>query len=317
VSQALAGKPSEIDPKGRLFDVADFPRDIQPILDRACVKCHGPDVRKAGLDLCGDRGPMYSMGYLGLLLWGQILDGRNLAESDWPPYARGSGGSPLMKKISGSHHGVKVSERDRQMIMQWLDASAPYAGTYAALGCGFVGGSKSHMPYNPMGGRAVNAPAQQVVRKRCWSCHETPGTIGSGTVIRFHKKDDPRNRRCGRFSRHIIFNLTRPEKSFYLMAPLAKEAGGLGLCTNAQGKAVFASKDDPDYKKLLALVVDAKSILDSDPRFDMPNFCPNPEYLREMKRYGILPSDTDPAKCRIDPYDTDRRYWSLDWTQLK
>ena len=317
VSQALARKPSEIDPKGRLFDVADFPRDIQPILDRACVKCHGPDVRKAGLDLCGDRGPMYSMGYLGLLLWGQILDGRNLAESDWPPYARGSGGSPLMKKISGSHHGVKVSERDRRMIMQWLDASAPYAGTYAALGCGFVGGSKSHMPYNPTGGRAVNAPAQQVVRKRCWSCHETPSTIGGGTVIRFHKKDDPRNRRCGRFSRHIIFNLTRPEKSFYLMAPLAKEAGGLGLCTNAQGKAVFASKDDPDYKKLLALVVDAKSILDSDPRFDMPNFCPNPEYLREMKRYGILPADTDPAKCRIDPYETDRRYWSLDWTRLK
>ena len=317
VSQALARKPSEIDPKGRLFDVADFPRDIQPILDRACVRCHGPDVRKAGLDLCGDRGPMYSMGYLGLLLWGQVLDGRNLAESDWPPYARGSGGSPLMKKIDGSHYGVKVSERDRRMIMQWLDASAPYAGTYAALGCGFVGGSKSHMPYNPTGGRAVNAPAQQVVRKRCWSCHATPGTIGDGTGIRFHKKDDPRNRHCWRFSRHIIFNLTRPEKSFYLMAPLAKEAGGLGLCTNAQGKAVFASKDDPDYKKLLALVEDAKSILDSDPRFDMPNFCPNPEYLREMKRYGILPTDTDPAKCRIDPYETDRRYWSLDWTRLK
>jgi hypothetical protein len=203
------------------------------------------------------------------------------------------------------------------MIMQWLDASAPHAGTYAALGCGFVGGSKSHMPYNPTGGRAVNGPARQVVGKRCRTCHVTPGTIGDNAPILFHKKDDPRNRRGWRFSRHIIFNLTRPEKSFYLMAPLAKEAGGLGLCTNAQGKAVFASKDDPDYKKLLALVVDAKSILDSDPRFDMPNFCPNPEYLREMKRYGILPSDTDPAKCCIDPYDTDRRYWSLDWTQLK
>ena len=317
VSQALARKPSEIDPAGRLFDVADFPRDVQPVLDRACVKCHNPDVRKAGLDLCGDRGPMYSMGYLGLLLWGHVLDGRNLADSDWPPYARGSGGSPLMKKIDGSHHGVKVSDRDRRMIMQWLDASAPYAGTYAALGCGFVGGSKSHLPYNPTGGRAVNAPAQQVVRKRCWTCHATPGTIGDGTAIRFHKKDDPRNRRSGRFSRHIIFNLTRPEKSVYLMAPLAKEAGGLGLCTNAQGKAVFASTDDPGYKTLLALVEDAKSILDSDPRFDMTKFCPNPEYLREMKRYGILPQDAGPEKGRIDPYATDRRYWSLGWEQLK
>ena len=84
----------------------------------------------------------------------------------------------------------------------------------------------------------------------------------------------------------------------------AKEAGGLGLCTNAQGKAVFTSTDDPDYKTLLALVEDAKSILDSDPRFDMPKFCPNPEYLREMKRYGILPPDVDPAKQCIDPYAT-------------
>ena len=317
VSKALSRKPSEIDPTGRLFDVADFPRDVQPVLDRACVKCHNPDVRKARLDLCGDRGPMYSMGYLGLLLWGQALDGRNLPESDWPPYARGSGGSPLMKKIDGSHHGVKVSERDRRMIMQWLDASAPYAGTYAALGCGFVGGSKSMYPYNPTGGRAVNWPALDVVRKRCRDCHSAPGTIGDGTPIRFHKKDDPRNRCAGRFSRHIIFNLTRPEKSFFLMAPLAKEAGGLGLCTNAQGKAVFASKDDPGYKTLLALVADAKTILDSDPRFDMKNFCPNPEYIREMKRYGALPQDAEPGKGHIDPYAADRRYWSLEWTDLK
>ena len=317
VSQALSRKPSAIDPTGRLFDVADFPRDVQPVLDRACVKCHNPDVRKGGLDLCGDRGPMYSMGYLGLLRWGQVLDGRNLADSDWPPYARGSGGSPLMKKIDGSHHGVKVSERDRRMIMQWLDASAPYAGTYAALGCGFVGGTKSREPYNPMVGRAVNGPAQKVAKKRCASCHTTPGNLGNSAPIQFHNKADPRNRRSWRFGRHIIFNLSRPEKSLYLKAPLAKEAGGLGLCTNAVGKAVFASTDDPDYKTLLALVADAKSVLDADPRFDMPKFCPNPEYLREMKRYGVLPPDADPRKCPVDPYATDRRYWSLDWTDLK
>ena len=222
-----------------------------------------------------------------------------------------------MKKIDGSHHGVKVSERDRQMIMQWLDASAPYAGTYAALGCGFVGGSKSMRSYNPTWDCPANGPAQVVVRKRCTACHATPGTVGDGRQIRFHGKDDPRNRRCARYARHIIFNFSRPEKSLYLKAPLAKEAGGLGLCTNAQGRAVFARTDDPDYQKLLAVVNEAKALLDADPRFDMPNFCPNPEYLREMKRYGILPPKTDPAKQAIDPYATDRRYWALDWTQLK
>ena len=45
-----------------------------------------------------------------------------------------------MKKLDGSHHDVNVPETDRRIIMLWLDASAPYPGTYAALGCGSIGG---------------------------------------------------------------------------------------------------------------------------------------------------------------------------------
>lgn len=317
LSQALARGPSTIDPTGRLFDVADFPRDVQPVLDRACVSCHNPDKRAGNVDLSGDRGPMYSMGYLHLLLWGQVLDGRNLAESDWPPYARGSGGSPLMKKIDGSHHGVKVSDRDRRMIMQWLDASAPYAGTYAALGSGFVGGAKSHRPYNPTWERDATRAAQPALKARCSGCHVTLRAVSDGQKMAFKDEKDRRNNAIRRFDRQTVFNLSHPEKSLYLKAPLAKEAGGLGLCTNAVGKAVFASVEDPDYRKLLAMVEDAKAMLEADPRFDMPKFCPNPEYLREMKRFGVLPPDFDPRQGPVDPYVLDRQYWSLDWTDLK
>ena len=33
-----------------------------------------------------------------------------------------------------------------------------------------------------------------------------------------------------KLSRHILFNLTRPEKSLLLLARLAEQAGGFGLC---------------------------------------------------------------------------------------
>ena len=115
-------------------------------------------------------------------------------------------------------------------------------------------------------------------------------------------------------SRHIVFNLTRPEKSLVLLAPLAESAGGFGLCRDKQGGPanVFADTDDPDYKKLLAMVTAGKEYLDRVKRFDMPGFRPCPPYLREMRHYGILPTDhrdDDP----VDPYELDRRYWESLW----
>jgi hypothetical protein len=35
-------------------------------------------------------------------------------------------------------------------------------------------------------------------------------------------------------------SLTRPERSLILLAPLSKDAGGLGWCVGKDGKAVFA-----------------------------------------------------------------------------
>ena len=46
----------------------------------------------------------------------------------------------------------------------------------------------------------------------------------------------------------------------------------------------------------------------------MPNFKPRPAYLREMKRYGVLPADLPPATT-INPYQTDQRYWESLWYQ--
>ena len=109
------------------------------------------------------------------------------------------------------------------------------------------------------------------------------------------------------YSRHILYNLSRPEKSLLLLAPLAQDAGGYGLCGS-----VFTSSDDADFVALLAAINDAKAYLEKIRRFNMPHFQPEPEYVREMKRYGVLAPDHRPGDP-IDVYDTDRKYWQSMW----
>jgi hypothetical protein len=40
---------------------------------------------------------------------------------------------------------------------------------------------------------------------------------------------------------------------------------------------------------------------------------PSPLYVREMKRYGILPPELDPAATPIDVYAIDEAYWRSFW----
>ena len=125
----------------------------------------------------------------------------------------------------------------------------------------------------------------------------------------------------GRFNRHVIFDLSYPEQSKVARGPLAKEAGGLGVCEEKSGKTIFADKNDPDYQKILSYVARGRRyILEENNRFtmvlDSPNngencpkrFVPRADYARELKRYGVLPPDWD-LKAPLDPYETDLKYW--------
>jgi len=55
-----------------------------------------------------------------------------------------------------------------------------------------------------------------------------------------------------------------------------------------------------------------KDNLDTIKRFDMPGFRPRPQYLREMKRYGVLAPD-HPDDAPVDAYQLDRLYWESLW----
>jgi hypothetical protein len=261
---------------------------------------------------------MFSLSYVALTLKRQFVDGRNLAKSNYSPRTIGASASPLMKMISREHYDVRISDRDRTLIRFWIEAGAPYPGTYAALGHGSIGGYQRNQQIHLDGNWGTGRSFTRVVKQRCADCHQqklglpTPKTMSDEIGLSFWRPNWGDKR--FKFSRHLVFNLSRPEKSLFLLGPLAKEAGGLGRCSGP----VFGTTEDADYRVLLAHIQAGKVFLETKlTRFDMPQFRPRDEYFREMKKYGVLPVAFDPAKDPFDPYELDRKYWRSLWYQPK
>lgn len=307
---ALQRAPSAIQPIEGVPDVYDFPRDIQPILDRHCIDCHNPMKRQGDVVLSGDRGPMFSHSYVTLTLTQQFADGRNIPQSNYAPRVLGAGASPLMEKLSGGHHGVQATKREIDTVRYWIETGAPYPGTYAALGHGSIGGYQQNEQIHVDDEWPTALAYADALERRCVGCHESelglplPKSMSDEMEISFWRFDMDDERL--RFSRHLMFNLTRPEKSPLLLAPLSEDAGGLGMC----GETVFADASDPDYQAMLNHISAGKAYLERElTRFDMPQFRPRDEYFRELKKYGVLPASFDPAEDEYDVYQLDRAYW--------
>ena len=344
--QALQRPPSRIHAIAGAPDVLDYPRDIQPIWDKYCLDCHDEATYAGHVLMTGDRGPMFTHSYYDLSSRLQMADGRDLARGNYAPYTIGSSASYLIDKVDGRHHDVKLQPQELRLVKLWIDASATFPGTYAALASGMI------VPYAELQYRTkpdidyMSWPsmkeAKEVIDRRCAACHMNemalPVTPEEHLGLRLHHLvydegqprfwDPPWVRAYGegelrpgslqwlkafgdprlRFSRHKIYNLSHPERSIQLLAPLAKDAGGLEICGS-----VFADTDDGDYGKLLRAIQVAKQHLETITRFSMPEFRPEPEYIREMIRYGILPVGFDVTNNPINVYDTDRRYWESMW----
>jgi hypothetical protein len=330
LSGALASRrpPSRIEPIRDVPEVFDFPRDIQPTLNALCVSCHdyektaagGP--RAGGVILSGDRGPMFSHSYYMMTVRALFSDGRNQARSSYAPRTLGSAASKILRILDGSHYGVKASASQKKLLRLWIETGAAYPGTYAALGTGMIGGYAQNQQVHTDFDWPATKAAAQVIAQRCAGCHKEPSrllptSLSDERDVSFYMPQigDPRLIT----SRHIVFNLTRPEKSLILLAPLAEAAGGWGLCRDPKSKervTVFASSADADYQKLLALCVAGAERLSQMKRFDMADFRPRIDWFREMRRYGILTADVKPTDP-IDVYATERKYWESLWYQAQ
>jgi hypothetical protein len=246
-------------------------------------------------------------------------DGRNKAQSNYAPRTLGSSASRIFRYVDGSHYGVKATPAQRKMLRLWIETGAAYPGTYAALGTGMIGGYAENKPVDLDTDWPTTKAGAEVLQRRCAACHTKPGgllprSMSDERGLSFWKPDpnDPRLNT----SRHNVFNLSRPEKSLLLLAPLAEAAGGWGLCHREgaakDGAGVLTGRDDPDYQTLLAMCRAGEEHLARVKRFDMPGFRPRIDWVREMIRYGVLPAATDPA-APIDYYAVEQRYWRSLW----
>jgi hypothetical protein len=321
VPLAAQRNPSKIKGFDGIPDVLDFNRDIQPILTRNCCGCHSAEKRSGSVDLSHRKSNKWSPAYLTLLANRQVIDGAN-GLGNRPPRSVGSSASPLLGKLSGKHHNVRATKKELLTVRLWIETAAPYCGSYAG-----VRNSEDQHYYNRVLGPITGA-AGHVIKKRCASCHKNEPDrntmrIPFDSALRRNVESKKLNRNTGKYERLVfendpirlffwplMVNFDNPELSTILRAPLAAEAGGLECC----GVAVFKSRQDPDYQKILQRIVEAGRVLDEKPIWGKEGWEPNHQYIREMKRYGILPDGFDINKNPFDPFAVDQAYWRSFWS---
>ncbi len=215
-----------------------FLRDIQPVFDRHCVRCHGGLEPAGGLDFSGGLTARYNRAYETinkhrLVARSNIMDDAKVT----PPLAFGSHKSKLIHVIQGERHRktVDLSRDDWLRLVTWIDLNAPYHDD-------FINKRREPMPYDLASDGPLREQIAAVHEKRCASCHK-PADVTRLDWIDLHE----------------------PRESLFLRAPLDAGAGGTARCK----RVVYANQTDPDYQRVLKLIESASRKAWDRPRRDL------------------------------------------------
>lgn len=141
---ALKREPSKPGPQpGEVSGtrVLHYPADIQPILDKHCVSCHGGADPAGEMELTSESTWGFTRSYRNLMSRRRGLmtnineDTLRYAEYK-PPYTYGSHASKLISMLRGGHNDVELSRGEMIKLTTWVDSNAQYYGSYY---CGWRG----------------------------------------------------------------------------------------------------------------------------------------------------------------------------------
>ena len=274
MATAIRRKPQELQAPAWGVKGFSYQEVVQGVFDRNCLKCHNERKQDGNVDLSGDMTDFFNVSYDILARtgtqserrwihhgspsgakydkvrgmspyteWIWTINGAGANVLEIKPMRWGSPASKLAEIIRTGHPDkngkkqVNVPPADRKRVYLWIDLNVPYYGTSSSNHKARLG-SRRMMP------QALEATLRDVASRRCASCH---------------KKGVPRK---------FYTRVMKPQNNNFLLAPLAKSAGGTEKC----GKAIFKSTDDPDYRKIMKTFEPIHELLRKRPRADMKNF---------------------------------------------
>ncbi len=138
MADALRRPPSTITPGPEGSLPLSYPRLVQPVLDRHCVRCHSHQKPDGNVVLTGEPAGQFTTSYNALIsrvsysAWGgKPGDFRQVnSEPLTRPGFFGARGSPLMKFLTADHYDVQLSREDLDRVVTWMDANALFYGTF-------------------------------------------------------------------------------------------------------------------------------------------------------------------------------------------
>jgi hypothetical protein len=246
----------------------DYASIVQPVWDKHCGECHNPFDATNELDLTGDRTDIFNVSYHTLADLGQGRKGSPYV--NWIPTYNGHEANILeiTPKVWGSHASkladlllaghpdadgkrrVNLSQAELRRVFMWIDLNVPYYGTADTA-------HPSQAACRQIFPPELTNTMEDVYTRRCTDCHT---------------EKDPKKKiwHAARTQGQQRARIENPELNGFLLAPLAKRAGGTEAC----GRAVFASKEDPDYQAVLRTFEWSAALLKETPRMDMPGAVP-------------------------------------------
>jgi hypothetical protein len=264
--EILQREPQDLRPPEWGMAGFDYARVVQPVLDRHCGKCHRGATPPKGVDLSSDATDFFNVSYETLARDGADTRWGGNAYTNWistyngseaniltiTPKAWGSCASKVAAVILSGHPDAdgkpraSVPPADRRRVFAWIDLNVPYYGTLEtaypkARGCRRI---------YPAG---LDRTLSEVASRRCAACHKG-----------------------GKVPRRSWTRLENPHLNSFLLAPLAKGAGGTERC----GKAVFTSANDLDYRAILRAFDPVLETIKTRPRMDMPGATASAEVNR-------------------------------------